>query len=85
MVEQRADGQIGPYRQTRQPADGARKISVGNHPLAPALFKQLPYDIMRDFAPISHAATSGYVLVVNPDVVKSVPDWWLWRSRNPES
>jgi tripartite-type tricarboxylate transporter receptor subunit TctC len=71
-----ASGNIGADQVAKSAPDGYTLfMGAGAHALAPALFKQLPYDIVRDFAPISIAATSGYVLVVNPQVpVKSVSE-----------
>jgi tripartite-type tricarboxylate transporter receptor subunit TctC len=78
LVENRpgAGGNIGADLVAKSAPDGYTLfMGAGAHALAPSLFKQLPYDIVRDFAPISIAATSGYVLVVNPEVpVKSVPE-----------
>jgi tripartite-type tricarboxylate transporter receptor subunit TctC len=78
IVENRpgAGGNIGADLVAKSAPDGYTLfMGAGAHALAPSLFKQLPYDIVRDFAPISIAATSGYVLVVNPEVpVKSVPE-----------
>jgi tripartite-type tricarboxylate transporter receptor subunit TctC len=41
---------------------------VGTHASAPSTFKNLHYDPVRDFAPISNIVTVGIVLVVNPSV-----------------
>jgi tripartite-type tricarboxylate transporter receptor subunit TctC len=76
IVENRAgaSGTIGADAVAKSTPDGYTLfMGAGAHTLAPALFKSLPYDIVRDFAPISIAAKSSYVLVVNPAVpVKSV-------------
>jgi tripartite-type tricarboxylate transporter receptor subunit TctC len=71
-----ASGNIGADLVAKSAPDGYTLfMGAGAHALAPALFKELPYDLVRDFAPVSIAATSGYVLVVNPQVpVKSVQD-----------
>jgi tripartite-type tricarboxylate transporter receptor subunit TctC len=78
IVENRpgASGTIGADYVAKSPPDGYTLfMGAGAHTLAPALFKQLPYDIVHDFAPVSIAATSSYVLVVNPSVpVHSVPE-----------
>jgi len=78
IVENRAgaSGTIGADFVAKSSPDGYTLFMAGGaHTLAPALFKQLPYDIVHDFAPISIAATSSYVLVVNPAVpVHSVPE-----------
>jgi len=78
VVENRAgaSGTIGADMVAKSPADGYTLfMGAGAHALAPSLFKTLPYDITKDFAAISLAATSTYVLVLNPSVpATSVPD-----------
>ncbi len=50
-------------------------MAAGAHTLAPSLHKSLPYDIVRDFEPVSLAATGTYLLVVHPSVpAKSVKE-----------
>jgi tripartite-type tricarboxylate transporter receptor subunit TctC len=50
----------------------------------PALFDQLPYDPVKDFAPVSLAVTSPTVLVVNPAVpVASVKELVALVRANP--
>ncbi len=71
VVENRAgaSGTIGADMVAKSAADGYTLfMGAGAHALAPSLFKKLPYDITKDFAPISLAATSTYVLVLNPSV-----------------
>jgi tripartite-type tricarboxylate transporter receptor subunit TctC len=41
---------------------------VGTHASAPSTFKNLQYDPIRDFAPISNIVTVGIVLVVHPSM-----------------
>ena len=46
-----------------------------NHTINPSLISKLPYDTVRDFAPITVCITSAYVLVVHPSLpVKSVKE-----------
>ncbi len=74
VVENRAgaSGTIGADMVAKSPPDGYTLfMGAGAHALAPSLFKKLPYDVVRDFAPVSLAATSAYVLVVNPAVPAS--------------
>jgi tripartite-type tricarboxylate transporter receptor subunit TctC len=41
--------------------------TAGGHTINPVVYKKLPYDTLRDFAPISHIANSGgLVIVVHP-------------------
>ena len=49
--------------------------SVGNLAQTPALKDNLPYNPVRDFAPVSLVATSSFILAVNPGVpAKSVQE-----------
>ena len=42
-------------------------LTAGAHTINPAVYRKLPYDTLRDFAPISHIANSGgLVIVVHP-------------------
>ena len=71
VVENRAgaSGGIGADMVAKAAPDGYTLfMGAGAHALAPSLYKKLPYDIVKDFAPISLAATSTYVLVLNPSV-----------------
>jgi len=56
--------------------DGYTMLLLNNaHAISMSLFKSLPYDTLRDFAPVSSLATFSIVLLVNPDSpVKSVKD-----------
>jgi tripartite-type tricarboxylate transporter receptor subunit TctC len=50
----------------------------------PALYKDLPYDVLRDFAPISLIAVVPQYLVVNPDLpVKTIKDLVELAKKNP--
>ncbi|HSQ05231.1 MAG TPA: tripartite tricarboxylate transporter substrate-binding protein, partial [Burkholderiales bacterium] len=41
--------------------------TAGGHTINPVVYKKLPYDTLRDFAPISHICNSGgLVIVVHP-------------------
>ncbi len=54
--------------------DGYTLLLLNNaHAVSMSLFKSLPYDTLRDFAPVSSIATFSIVLLVNPDSpIKSV-------------
>lgn len=54
--------------------DGYTLLLLNNaHAVSMSLFKSLPYDTLRDFAPISSISTFSIVLVVSPDSpIKSV-------------
>ena len=65
---------IGADLAAKSPPDGYTLLMVsGAHAVNPSLYKKLPYDTERDFAPISLVAASSYILVVHPSLpVKSV-------------
>jgi len=58
----------------------------GNLVVNPHLYANLPYDVTRDFAPITLIATFSNVLVVNPDVpAKSVAELIALAKAKPGS
>lgn len=71
VVENRpgAGGNIGTEIVAKSPADGHTMllISVG-FTSNPALYRKLPYDPVRDFAPVSLVAATQNVVVVHPSV-----------------
>ncbi len=57
---------------------------IANLGTAPALFPKLPYDPVRDFAPISLVTKVPNVLVVNPALpVQTVSDFIAYAKANP--
>jgi tripartite-type tricarboxylate transporter receptor subunit TctC len=62
-----AQGNIGMALVAKSPPDGytLALVPVGNAAVNPSLFKDLPYDPVKDFAPISQLAIVENVLVVN--------------------
>lgn len=71
-----ADTNIGTEIVARAPGDG-HTILLNTVPLVvnPSLFRKLPFDVVRDFAPVSLIASFPFVLVVNNAVpAKSVKD-----------
>jgi len=78
VIENRsgAAGTIGADAAAKSPPDGYTLfMAAGAHTLAPSLHAKLPYDIVRDFAPVSLAALGTYLLVVHPSVpAKSVKE-----------
>ena len=49
-----------------------------------AVHRKLPYDTLRDFAPITQTVTVNYVMVVNPSVpAKTVPELIAYAKANP--
>jgi tripartite-type tricarboxylate transporter receptor subunit TctC len=72
IVETRAGaaGNIGITYVAKQPADGHTLLVMptGNAVVNPHVYSKLPYDTLRDFAPVSLLATVENVLVVHPSV-----------------
>ena len=81
-----AAGSIGMESAARQPADGYSFV-IGN--LGPAavnpLLSKVPYDVARDFIPVSLIATGPNVLVVNPEKTpfKTLGDLIAYARANP--
>ena len=72
-----AGGGIGADIVAKAPADGYTLLlgAVATHSINPSLYAKLPYDAVKDFAPISLLATLQNVLVVNPSLpVRSVQE-----------
>lgn len=63
-------GAVGSGLVARAPADGYTLLlaTSSTHAIAPNLQTNLPYDPVKDFAPISLAVTSAEVLAVHPSV-----------------
>jgi tripartite-type tricarboxylate transporter receptor subunit TctC len=63
-------GSIGAAAAAKSPADGYTLLLSATAPLAtnPNLYKDLPYEPVRDFAPITLIANLPFVLVGRPDL-----------------
>jgi tripartite-type tricarboxylate transporter receptor subunit TctC len=58
--------------------------SIASHGIGPAVYKKLPYDPARDFAPISLVGTVPNVLVVHPGLpVRGVSEFVAFIKANP--
>lgn len=83
-----ASGMIGTELAARAAPDGYTLVLGNVAPLAilPSASKKLPYDPIKDFAPLSLVATSDYVLTVHPSLpVRNVKEMLaLARSRPGE-
>ncbi len=65
--------------------DGYTMLLLNNqHAISMALFKSLPYDTLRDFAPVGSLGTFSIVLMVNPDSpLKSAKELIASAKSNP--
>jgi tripartite-type tricarboxylate transporter receptor subunit TctC len=68
-----ASGNIGHELAMKSPPDGYTLLLTNSSTLTtnPHLFKQLPFDSLTDFVPVSLVATAGQVLVIHPSVPAS--------------
>lgn len=56
-------------------ADGYTLLmTTSTHSINPAVYKKMPYDTVRDFAPITQAVSLPSLIVVHPSVAKSVKE-----------
>lgn len=65
-----AGGNTGADSVAKAAPDGHTVVvgTVGTHSINGALYKKMPYDMVKDFAPITLLATTPNMLVVHPDV-----------------
>jgi tripartite-type tricarboxylate transporter receptor subunit TctC len=81
-----AGGAIGTEAAARSPADGYTLFMANNstHGSNPAVYKKLPYDAVKDFAPIILIASTPYVLTAHPSLpVKSVKELIAFAKKRP--
>jgi tripartite-type tricarboxylate transporter receptor subunit TctC len=79
IVENRAGagGNIGVASVAKSPADGYTLTmgTVSTHSINPSVYKSMPYDHQKDFAPISLVASVPNLLLVNSELkAKTVPE-----------
>lgn len=71
VVENRvgASGNIGSQVVATSPADGyTLMVTANTFVMTPPLYKNVPYDVVKDFAPIGQMALGQLVLVLHPSV-----------------
>lgn len=81
-----AGGNIGAQEVARAAPDGYTLVmgTVGTHAINPSLYKKMPYDHVKDFAPVSLVASVPNLLVVHPSVpVNSVKELIAYVKANP--
>lgn len=78
IVDNRPGGgqKIGTSLAAKAPADGHTMLLVSvTHSINPSLDAKLPYDSIRDFAPVTLVASSPNVVVVHPSIpVRSIKE-----------
>ena len=81
-----ASGIIGSEAVARAPADGYTLLlgTTGTHSTNPAVYARLPYDPVRDYAPVSLVAEAPFVLLVHPSLpVRSVKELIAFAKARP--
>jgi tripartite-type tricarboxylate transporter receptor subunit TctC len=81
-----AGGVLGTEVAARSAPDGYTLFMGNNstHGSNPAVYAKLPYDAVKDFAPVSFVASVPYVLVVDPALpVKSVQELIAYAKARP--
>src|SRR5439155_24150617 len=81
-----AGGNIGADMVAKSAPDGYTILlgALSTHAVNPSLYKTMPYDAVKDFAPITLLATTPNVLVVNPALpVNSVRELVAYAKANP--
>ena len=87
VIENRPGGgsTIGAAAGAKAPPDGylLNMPGSGSMAISPAMYKSLPYDSVKDFAPMALVGRVPFVLIVNKDVpVKSIADLVRYAKTN---
>jgi tripartite-type tricarboxylate transporter receptor subunit TctC len=87
IVENRpgAGGTVGTGFVAKSPPDGGMLVmAAASHNIAGTLYTKLAYDPQKDFAPVAHVGTAGYVLMIHPDVpAKTAAEFIRYAKANP--
>ena len=87
IIENRpgAGGTVGAGFVARTAADSNTMIlAAASHNISGSLYPKLPYDPQKDFVPMAHIGSAGYVLMINPDVpAKNAAEFIRYAKANP--
>jgi len=80
-----AAGNVGTDIAAKAPPDGYNVLfTLSSHTINPKLFDKLPFDVERDFVPVSLAAYIPQILVAHPSVpFNTVPELIAYAKANP--
>ncbi|VTU33153.1 Argininosuccinate lyase [Variovorax sp. PBS-H4] len=90
LVENKAGatGNLGSDFVAKAPADGLTLLltDIGSLAIAPSVFRGLPFDPVKDFAPVSLVAYSPHILAASPGLpVKDVKELIALAKAKPDS
>ena len=88
VVENRtgAGGNIGAEAVAKSPPDGytLNMTAIGPHAINVSLFARMPFDPVKDFAPVAHVLEAEGLLVVHPSVAsRNVAELIAYARANP--
>jgi len=81
-----ANGNIGADMVAKSPADGYTLLlaDIGSLAISPSVYPTLPFDPVKDFAPVGMVAYSPHILVVHPSVkANTVSELVAYARANP--
>lgn len=81
-----AGGVIGMQFVSKAEPDGYTLFmgTLGNYSITPALVKDLPYQVQRDFQPITQVASSAFIIFINAQLpIKTVNELIEYAKNNP--
>ena len=87
IVENRpgAGGTVGTGYVAKATPDGNTMVlAAASHNIAGSLYAKLAYDPQKDFTPMAHIGSAGYVLMIHPDVpAKTAAEFIRYAKANP--
>jgi tripartite-type tricarboxylate transporter receptor subunit TctC len=80
-----AGGTLGANQAAKAAPDGYTIfMATVAHTMAPGIYKSLPYDFMKDFAPITEVASVPNIVIVHPAVpAKTIAELLVYIRANP--
>jgi tripartite-type tricarboxylate transporter receptor subunit TctC len=82
-----ANGDIGMTIVARAPADGYSIVLgyIANIGIGPSLYEKMPYDPVKDFAPITQVAGASNIFVIHPSLpAKNFKEFIAYTKANPK-
>ncbi len=80
-------GVIGTEMVARSIPDGYTLLigTIGNLAISPHLYQKLPYDALKDFAPVAQTSAAAYMMLVHPSLpVKTVREFVTLAHSKPD-